>query len=179
MNLNSPTLTREFADSATLFEKHKGPAGEAADANYSLISNRDELDKLIRQLWETEFWSFRGQRRQRQRTRKLLSQNKAARHRHCRWRGPSRSTSTSQNFAEGEEAALQPLRDIFSNGFLDKTAHDYKRNLSVLRTLGIEPSAVNDDPMLASYLLDTGRSNFWFAVSCTDRARHRPDRRCA
>jgi DNA polymerase-1 len=64
-----------------------------------------------------------------------------------------------ENFEGGREIAVGPLGDIFANGFLDKSAHDYKRNLSVLAALGIEIAAVRDDPMIASYLLDSGRTN--------------------
>ena len=152
-------LTREFADSATLFEKRKESTTETVETKYSIIDTREDLDKLIRQLWETEFWSFE------------VNDANAGERSSCYHKieplGLAIATAPGQshyidlqNFAGGNAAALPPLRDIFSNGFLDKTAHDYKRNLAVLRTLGIEPAAVTDDPMLASYLLDAGRSSF-------------------
>ncbi len=153
------SLTREFADSATLFEKRKESTTETIDAAYSVISNREDLDKLIRKLWETEFWSFEvndanaGERSSCYHKSEPLGVAIAT--------APGQSHYIDlQNFAGGKDAALPPLRDIFSNGFLDKAAHDYKRNLAVLATLGIEPAAVTDDPMLASYLLDAGRSSF-------------------
>ncbi|MGB7210711.1 MAG: DNA polymerase I [Pyrinomonadaceae bacterium] len=153
------SLTREFADSATLFEKRKESETETVDTSYSVINTREDLDKLIRKLLETEFWSFE------------VNDANAGERSSCYHKieplGLAIATAAGQshyidlqNFAGGKEAALPPLRDIFSNGFLDKTAHDYKRNLAVLKTLGIEPAAVTDDPMLASYLLDAGRSSF-------------------
>ncbi len=153
------SLTREFADSATLFEKRKESDTETVKTNYSVINTREDLDKLIRKLWETEFWSFE------------VNDANAGERSSCYHKieplGLAIATAAGQshyidlqNFAGGKEASLPPLRDIFSNGFLDKTAHDYKRNLAVLKTLGIEPAAVTDDPMLASYLLDAGRSSF-------------------
>ena len=152
-------LTREFADSATLFEKRKESDAETVETKYSVIDTREDLDKLVRQLWETEFWSFE------------VNDANAGERSSCYHKseplGVAIATAPGQsyyidleNFAGGKDAALPPLRDIFSNGFLDKTAHDYKRNLAVLETLGIEPAAVTDDPMLASYLLDAGRSSF-------------------
>ena len=152
-------LTREFADSATLFEKRKESTTETIATAYSLISNREDLDKLIRKLWETEFWSFEvndsntGERSSCYHKSEPLGLAIAT--------APGQSHYIDlQNFAGGKDAALPPLRDILSNGFLDKTAHDYKRNLAVLATLDIHPAAVTDDPMLASYLLDTNRSGF-------------------
>ena len=152
-------LTREFADSATLFEKRKESDGETIETKYSIINTREDLDKLVRQLWETEFWSFE------------VNDANAGERSSCYHKieplGLAIATAPGQshyidlqNFEDGKDSALPPLRDIFSNGFLDKTAHDYKRNLAVLETVGIEPAAVTDDPMLASYLLDAGRSSF-------------------
>lgn len=157
--LEFTALTREFADSAALFEKRKESTAEKVETAYSVITTREDLDKLIRKLWETEFWSFE------------VDDSNSSERLSCFHKseplGIAIATAAGQshyidlqNFAGGKEAALQPLRDIFSNGFLDKTAHDYKRNLAVLGKLGIEPVAVTDDPMLASYLLDTGRSSF-------------------
>ncbi|MGQ0540536.1 MAG: DNA polymerase I [Blastocatellia bacterium] len=150
------TLTKEFADSATLFDMHSESSGEKAEQKYELINNREGLDKLIRKLWETEVWSF-----------EVDDSNKGE------WNsafdkvpplGLAVATAPGvshyidlENFDGGTDAAVGPLRDIFSNGFLDKTTHDYKRNLAVLAKLGIGTAAVKDDPMIASYLLDSGR----------------------
>ncbi|MBA2736570.1 MAG: DNA polymerase I, partial [Pyrinomonadaceae bacterium] len=65
-----------------------------------------------------------------------------------------------ENFAEGKDAAVTPLGDILGNGFLEKVTHDYKCNLAVLNKLGIAPEAVEDDTMLAAYLLDSSRSSY-------------------
>src|SRR5690606_2561156 len=65
-----------------------------------------------------------------------------------------------KNFAGGKEQYLRPLQDIFTNEFMEKSVHDYKTALGVLRTLDIEPKGVVDDPMIAPYLLDSGRTNF-------------------
>lgn len=150
------TLTKEFADSATLFDMHGENTGEKTEQKYELIKNREGLDKLIRKLWETEVWSF-----------EVDDSNKVE------WNsafdkvpplGLAIATASGvshyidlENFEGGTDAAVGPLRDIFSNGFLDKTTHDYKRNLAVLAKLGIETASVKDDPMIASYLLDSGR----------------------
>ena len=38
-----------------------------------------------------------------------------------------------------------PLKDILTNGFLEKSAYDEKRNLGSLLGLGIRPQSVKDD----------------------------------
>ena len=153
------TLTREFADSAPLFEMHGESRGERVEQKYAIVRDRDQLDKLVRKLWEAEFWSF-----------DVDDSNAGDRHSAFDKQPPlgiaiATAAGVShyidlENFDGGLDAAVGPLGDIFSNGFLDKSTHDYKRNLSVLAKLGIETASVKDDPMIASYLLDSGRSNF-------------------
>lgn len=151
------SLSKEFADSAPLFDGASGESGRV-EQKYSIISTRDDLDKLVRKLWETDNWSFE------------VDDSNATKRMSCfhseQPLGVAIATAAGvshyidlENFDGGKDAALPPLRDIFSNGFLEKVSHDYKRNIGVLRTLEIEPAAVVDDPMIASYLLDPGRTN--------------------
>ncbi|MDQ2746202.1 MAG: DNA polymerase, partial [Acidobacteriota bacterium] len=65
-----------------------------------------------------------------------------------------------KNFEGGRDEAIAPLKDILSNGFLSKATHDLKRNLAILETVGIIPEAVEDDTMLAAYLLDSSRPSY-------------------
>jgi DNA polymerase-1 len=154
------SLIREFADSATLFESVDGDGPtKAAEQKYSVINNREDLDKLVRKLWETEHWSFE------------VDDSNADEKSSCFHKIPPAGLAIAigpgvshyidlENFAEGKESAIAPLRDILSNGFLEKSAYDHKRNFGVLATMGIEPAAVKDDPMIAAYLLDSTRSNY-------------------
>ncbi|CAN5608392.1 DNA polymerase I [soil metagenome] len=153
------SLIREFADSATLFESVDGNKPNVAEQKYSVIADREGLDKLIRKLWETEHWSFE------------VDDSNADKKSSCFHKvspaglaiaiAPGSSYYIDlENFKEGKDAAITPLRDILSNGFLEKSAYDHKRNFAVLATLGIEPTAVTDDPMIAAYLLDSTRSNY-------------------
>jgi len=152
-------LTREFVDSAALFNVHGKGGSPAAERKYGIINNRQSLEELIRRLWETEHWSLEVD--------DSTSDEKSS----CYYKEQplgiaiANSPSVSyyidlQNFEGGKAAALSPLRDILSNGFLEKTAHDHKRDLGVLRTLDIEPESVTDDTMIAAYLLDSTRSNY-------------------
>jgi DNA polymerase-1 len=151
------SLTREFADSAPLFVETDG--GKKATRNYSIIKDRQELDRLIRKLWETEHWSF-----------EVDDSNKGARLSCYHAVAPAGIAIASaaglshyvdlENFGGGRDQAVGPLRDVLTNGFLEKVSFDYKRNLGVLMALGIEPESVTDDPMIAAYLIDSGRSSY-------------------
>jgi DNA polymerase-1 len=155
--LEFTALTREFADSAPLFEETNGK--KTIERNYTIITNREELDKLTRKLWETEHWSFEAD-----------DSNKGERlscYHSVAPKGLAIASAAGvshyidlENFAGGREAAIEPLRDILSNGFLEKVSFDYKKNLGALHKLGIEPESVTDDPMIAAYLIDSTRSTY-------------------
>jgi DNA polymerase I len=126
------------------------------------VKTRAELDALVRKLWETELWSFEAD-----------DSNGGDRHNSfdrvaplgiAIAIGPGESYFVDiENFEEGADSAAEGLRDVFANPFLDKTTHDLKRNFAILGKLGITPEAVRDDTMIASYLLDAGRSNHTLA----------------
>lgn len=155
-------LTKEFSDAATLFDMHGSDGGvdedspSRAERQYEVIKSRTELDKLIRALWENEKFSFY-----------VDDSNEGKWHSSFDKQPPlgvaiSYAPSVAvfidlENFDGGRDAAIRPLADTLSNPYLDKSTHDYKKNLAVLRKLDIELTAVTDDLMIASYLLDSGR----------------------
>ena len=153
------SLIREFADSATLFESSETQKAKAAEQKYSVIDNRADLDKLVRQLWETEHWSFEVDDSNADEGSSCFHKVSPAGIAIALAPGQSHYIDL-ENFSEGLDSAVSPLRDILSNGFLEKSAYNHKRNFGVLKTLGIEPTAVTDDPMMAAYLLDSTRSNY-------------------
>jgi DNA polymerase I len=150
------SLTKEFADSAPLFDSLPAGGGERIEQKYSLVRTTEELDKLVRTLWEKETFAF-----------DIDDSNEG------KWHSsfdkvPPRGISMSyapgvssfidlENFEGGSEKAIRTLADIFSNPFLDKATHDLKCKLAILNKIGIQPEAVKEDLMLASYLLDSGR----------------------
>jgi DNA polymerase I len=156
--LEFTTLLKEFADVAPLFAAAADGAAATAERKYQIIDTRAELDRLVRKLWETEHWSFEIDDPISAKAGSFDKKPPA---------GIAIATAAGvshyidlENFADGKDSAIEPLRDILSNGFLDKTAHDYKTNLAVLQTLGIEPEAVTDDTCLAAYLLDPVRAHY-------------------
>ncbi|HVF30795.1 MAG TPA: DNA polymerase I [Pyrinomonadaceae bacterium] len=152
------SMIREFADSATLFESPAGVAAAAA-REYSIINDRDGLDQLIRKLWEIETWGFEVDDSNTHARLSCFHKSAPAGMAIAIAPGVSHYIDL-ENFKEGLEEAVGPLRDILSNGFLEKSAYDHKRNLAVLSTLGIEPTALKEDPLIAAYLLDSTRSNY-------------------
>ncbi|PYS87713.1 MAG: DNA polymerase I [Acidobacteria bacterium] len=149
-------LTKEFSDSAPLFDSLPDDGRERITQQYSLIRTREELDKLIRTLWEKEWFAFG-----------VDDSNEA------KWHSsfdkvPPRGISISyepgvasfidlENFEGGSEDAIRAIGDIFSNPYIDKSTHDLKCKLAILAKLGITPEGVTDDLMMASFLLDSGR----------------------
>ncbi len=128
--LEFTSLTREFADSAPLFDGDGGRIVET-ERRYQIIKTREDLDRLIRRLWEIEFWSF-----------EVDDSNSGAKADSYAKKPPlgvaiANGAGASfyvdlENFEGGQELAITPLGDILSNGFLSKCVHDYKRNLAVL-----------------------------------------------
>ncbi len=154
------SLTREFADSAPLFAGLDDPGSPAEiQRTYKLIKTREDLDKLIRKLWEIEEWSF-----------EVDSSNspddKGSYFKHAPL-GIAIATGRGvayyvdiKNFEGGEHEAHKPLGDILSNIYLRKNVHDLKHNIAVLRKCSIAPEKVGNDTLLAAYLIDTSRKHF-------------------
>ena len=157
--LEFTSLTREFADSMPLFDSLESAVLGIPERRYAIIKTRPDLDKLIRRLWETEHWSFEVD--------DSNSPKSAASYQKAEPCGVAIATGAGasyyvdlENFEGGKDEAVTPLKDILSNGFLSKCTHDYKRNLAVLEKIGIEPEAVEDDTMLAAYLIESSRASY-------------------
>lgn len=157
-------LTKEFADSAPLFDGI--PDGAVVEQKYETIANRTELDKLIRTLWEKEWFAFA-----------VDDSNAGSRHSafdKVRPLGVAISHSPGhaaliefENFEGGRDAAIRPLADLFANPYVEKSTHDYKSKLAVLATLGIDLVGVRDDLMMASFVIDSSRPHHELEVLVT------------
>jgi DNA polymerase-1 len=163
--LEFQSLTREFSDAASAAVGATG----AQPHRYRIIRKRSELDSLVRGLWEAEHWAF------------AVSDSSpvgAGQQASVRDTGVPAGISIStaagasayvdlENFEDGRDAAIAPLRDVLGNGLLSKSVHDLKRAVALLEPLGIELEGVTDDTLLAAYLLDPIRSKY----ELTDLAR--------
>ena len=169
--LEFKSLTNEFAGvtpmpsftgpktSGGLFDAQIARNEAAVATKYSVINERDSLDKLVRRLFEVDRWSFH--------VNDSNTNEKAS----CFSKAPPLGIGIGlgngeafyvdlESFAGGIDAAIGPLKDILTNGFLEKSAYDEKRNLGPLLALGIRPESVKDDILVAAYLLESTRSTY-------------------
>jgi DNA polymerase-1 len=52
------------------------------------------------------------------------------------------------------------LHDLLANGLVEKQVHDLKRATALLAPLNVEVAGVNDDTLIAAYVLDPSRSKY-------------------
>ncbi len=168
--LEFSALTREFADAATA-----APAGTDASLNYKIVDSRSALDSLIKTLWDAERVGIAIADSTTASAEKQVSaqeQLDGSVEQQCVIEyevaeGIAFSTAEGNaafvdfnRFAEGREAAVTALREVLSNGLLEKSVHDVKRAVGLLDRLGITLEGVKDDTLIAAYLIDPNRSKY-------------------
>jgi DNA polymerase-1 len=154
--LEFQNLTREFADAASEVE-----VGAAAKT-YRQVKKISELETLTRKLWDVDHWAFA-----------VADSTPAGAGQQVSVRDDNPpgglaisyapNTSHFINFEEfegGRAQAVSMLRDVLSNGLLSKSVHDLKRAVALLQNAGVEIEGVEDDTLLAAYLLDPVRSRY-------------------
>jgi DNA polymerase-1 len=154
--LEFQSLTREFADAAS--EVDVG----AAPKKYKQVRNVEELEALVRKLWDVDHWAFA-----------VADSSPAGGGQQVSVREPAAPTGVAiayaphaahfvnfEDFEGGREQAVAMLSDVLSNGLLSKSVHDLKRAAALFQPLGVEVEGVSDDTLLAAYLLDPVRSRY-------------------
>jgi DNA polymerase I len=155
--LEFAALTREYADAAEV-----RPATAESARNYRLVQTKSDLDNLVRTLFEAESVGVAvadstpaGTGEQ-----ECFTELEAT-------RGIALATKTGvsayidlEKFSGGVEAAIGPLREVLSNGLIEKSVHDMKRAVGLLDRFDIKVEGVKDDTFLAAYLLDPTRSKY-------------------
>ena len=155
--LEFQALSREFADAAQ-------PTVATDTRDYKLIRNDTELKALLEKLKNAEHVGLaiaeptEGEDPQ----RCLLPAEGAF--------GIALSGAAGvagyvdlEKFTGGRDAALKRLREVISNSSLEKSVHDLKRAVGLLMPLGLTLEGVQDDTMLAAYLLDPSRTKYEIA----------------
>jgi DNA polymerase-1 len=155
--LEFSALTREFVDAAEV-----RPAQVETAREYRLVQTSADLETLIKSLWNAE----------RVGVAIADSTPPGAGEQECAVdleaaRGIAFSTSANvsayvdlEKFADGVDAATGPLREVLSNGLIEKSVHDLKRAIGLLAPLSITLEGVKDDTFLAAYLIDPTRSKY-------------------
>lgn len=159
--LEFKTLTNEFADGAEMPTGESGGLFDAAggrhvDTQYSMISSRSDLDKLVRRLFENTDFSFH--------VNDSNSNEKASVYDKLPPLGVAFALGNGESFYIDLEKfdgdAVTPIRDILTNPYFSVSAHDAKRNTGALLKLGIRPSNIKNDILIAAYLLESTRSSY-------------------
>ena len=162
--LEFAALSREYSDAA-----EAKPAAVGTTRNYRLIQTKSDLDNLVRTLFDAESVGLAigdstpaGSGEQESFSELEMT------------RGIAFSTSPGvsayidlEKFSGGVQGALDSLREILSNGLIEKSVHDLKRATGLLARFDITLEGVKDDTFLAAYLLDPNRSKY----DLTDLAR--------
>lgn len=168
--LEFKALTTEFSDAAVaqaaaapsssggLFDM-LGIASETIEKNYSIINDRETLDKFMRRLFEIERWSYVVN--DANANEKASCYNKPAPLGIGFGFGNGEGFYVDlENFEGGRAVAERPLRDVLTNPYMDKTACDAKRDLGPLLAFGTYPTNVKDDILIAAYLLESTRASY-------------------
>ncbi|MEP7338885.1 MAG: DNA polymerase I [Acidobacteriota bacterium] len=149
-------LTREFADGATASSKTTAQSTEQTAAQYDQVQTLEDLRKLVNSLFSRDRFAF------------ALSEKPAIglSLEGATLTGVAFSTSPGvanyfdyENCDDPQEAA-KLLREVFDNGLIEKSTHDLKRAIHLLKGLGITIETATDDTLLQAYLLDPERTKY-------------------
>jgi DNA polymerase-1 len=164
--LEFSALTREFSDGAS------APAVSSGTLNYEIIDSRAALDRLLKSFWDAESVGIAV----------ADSTPPGTGEQQCAFDYEAASVlafSTAsgtaavvdlEKFKEGRNAAVAALREVLSNGLIEKSVHDLKRTIGLLRGLDITLEGIKDDTFLAAYLLDPNRSTYELSDLARDAA---------
>lgn len=153
-------LQKEYADAAV-----QRPPTAQAEHNYRIVQTKNDLNNLVRTLFDAEHVGVA-----------IADSTPAGTgEQECfteldTTRGIAFSTEPGvaayvdlEKFEGGADQAIATLREILSNGLVEKSVHDLKRAVGLLDRFNITLEGVKDDTILAAYLLDPARSKYELA----------------
>lgn len=152
--LEFTNLITEFADAAKKISN--------IERRYSLVRNQTELKALLDDLWQADGIGIAltnssepgaGQQQS-------LRDGQSARGIALSAAAGRSSYIDLENFAEGKQAAIDSLKELFANGLSEKSVHDLKRTVALLEPLQVEMAGVANDTLIAAYVLDPTRSKY-------------------
>ena len=157
-------LVKEYADAAVV-----RPASAELARNYRVVQTKSDLDNLVRTLFDAESVGVAvadetpagtGQQ-------ECFTELQATRGISFATKPGVASYVDLEKFSGGVDAAIGALREVLSNGLIEKSIHDVKRAVGLLDRFNITLEGVKDDTFIAAYLLDPNRSKY----ELTDLAR--------
>jgi DNA polymerase I len=150
-------LQKEYADAAV----QRQASAEAA-RNYKIVQTKTDLDELVRTLFDAESVGVAvadstpaGTGEQ-----ECFTELQATRGIAFATKPGVAAYVDLEKFAGGMDTAISALRDVLSNGLIEKSIHDVKRAVGLLDRFNITLEGVKDDTYLAAYLLDPNRSKY-------------------
>jgi len=153
--LEFAALSREYADAAEV-----KAATVETQRDYRLIQTKSALDNLVRTLFDAETIGIAiadttpaAEGQQECFTELETSQGIA-----FSTKAGSAAYVDLEKFSGGN--AIETLREVFSNGLIEKSVHDLKRATALLSRFNVTLEGVKDDTSLAAYLLDPNRSKY-------------------
>ncbi len=157
-------LTKDYADAAVA-----KPASAESARNYKIIQTKSDLEALVRTLFDAENVGIAiadstpaGTGAQ-----ECFTELQATRGIAFATKPGVAAYIDLEKFTGGIDIAIDTLRDVLSNGLIEKSVHDLKRAVGLLDRFNIALEGVKDDTYLAAYLLDPARSKY----ELTDLAR--------
>src|SRR6476469_3097938 len=157
--LEFAALTREFADAAAK------PAAASGSIQYELIDSRAALDRLIKTFWDAESVSVAVADSTPAETdaRQCAFDYEAASVLAFSTAPGTAAVVDLDKFGKERNAATTALREVLSNGLIEKSVHYLKRAVGLLNGLDITLEGVKVDTFLAAYLIDPNRSKYELA----------------
>ena len=166
--LEFAALTREYADAAV-----ERPTTAEAARNYKIVQTKSDLDNLVRALFDAESVGVAvadstpaGTGEQ-----ECFTELQATRGIAFATKPGVAAYVDLEKFSGGVDTAISSLREVLSNGLVEKSIHDLKRAVGLLDRFDITLEGVKHDTFLAAYLLDPNRSKY----ELTDLAREALD----
>ena len=157
-------LTKEYADAAV-----ERPASAESARNYKIVKTKKDLDDLVRALFDAESVgvAIADETPAGTGEQECFTELQATRGIAFATKPGVAAYVDLEKFSGGLDTAIGPLREVLSNGLVDKTIHDVKRAVGLLDRFNITLEGVKHDTFLAAYLLDPNRSKY----DLTDLAR--------
>src|SRR6185436_61761 len=150
-------LMKDYADAAV-----QRPASAEAASNYKIVQKKSDLDDLVRMLFDAEHVGVAvadstpaGTGEQ-----ECFTELQATRGIAFATKPGVAAYVDLEKFSGGMDTAINALRDVLSNGLIEKSIHDLKRAVGLLDRFNITLEGVKDDTYLAAYLLDPSRSKY-------------------